>query len=130
MAEESARRRFGFRSRSRGDEAGDRDAADLRRDHGAADRVCIADAPDRVRVRLFGTLTTVTLRPRGGVPALEAELSDGTGTISVVWLGRRAIKGVSAGRSITVEGRVGLQDGVRVMFNPRYELRVEVVGGE
>jgi hypothetical protein len=84
--------------------------------------VAIEDAPDRERVRLRGSLKTVTLRPRAGVPALEAELSDGSGAINVVWLGRRRIAGIDAGRSIEVEGRIGAHDGVRVMYNPRYEL--------
>ena len=65
----------------------------------------------------------MTLRPRGGVPALEAELDDGSGVITVVWLGRRRIAGVGPGRAMTVEGRIGRQNGVPVMFNPRYELR-------
>jgi hypothetical protein len=84
------------------------------------DKIC--DAPDREPVRLCGTLRTVTLRPRGGVPALEAELFDGSGAITVVWLGRRRIAGITPGRSITVRGRIGVQDRHRVMFNPRYEL--------
>ena len=58
----------------------------------------IADAPDREKVVVQGTLKTVTLRPRGGVPALEAELYDGSGSISVVWLGRRRIGGIAPGR--------------------------------
>jgi len=82
----------------------------------------IGDAPDRLPVRLEGTLRTLTLRPRGGVPALEAELSDGTGSITVVWLGRRRITGIHAGRGIRVQGRVGRHEGSRVMYNPRYEL--------
>ena len=85
--------------------------------------VRIADAPDRERVHLQGTLRTVTLRPRGGVPALEAELFDGSGVILLVWLGRRRITGISPGRSIAVEGRIGVHDKHRVMFNPRYELK-------
>ncbi|MDP9823334.1 OB-fold nucleic acid binding domain-containing protein [Nocardioides massiliensis] len=83
----------------------------------------IADAPARERVVLQGSLRTLTLRPRGGVPALEAELYDGTGTITVVWLGRRRIAGISPGRQVRVEGRVALHEGQRVIFNPRYELR-------
>jgi len=82
----------------------------------------IGSAPDRVRVRLEGHLRTVTLRPRGGVPALEAELSDGTGSVSVVWLGRRQIAGITAGRQMAVEGRIGLNEKTRVLYNPRYEL--------
>jgi ferric-dicitrate binding protein FerR (iron transport regulator) len=85
--------------------------------------VAVADAPNRTRVRLSGTLRTVTLRPRGGVPALEAELFDGSGALILVWLGRRQIDGIGPGRQIEVEGRIGVQDGVRVMYNPRYELR-------
>ena len=81
------------------------------------------EAPDRTMVKLSGTLRTVTLRPRGGVPALEAELFDGSGAITLVWLGRRQITGISPGRQLEVEGRIGVQDGVRVMYNPRYELR-------
>ena len=85
--------------------------------------VAIADAPEREQVVVNGVLRTVTLRPRGGVPALEAELDDGSGVITVVWLGRRRITGVDPGRSVTVAGCIGRQGGVPLMFNPRYELR-------
>ena len=67
--------------------------------------------------------TRVTLRPRGGVPALEAELYDGSALITLVWLGRRRIAGIEPGRAIKVVGRVGVQNKMRVMFNPRYELK-------
>ena len=85
--------------------------------------VPIDDAPDREMVTVQGSLRTVTLRPRGGVPALEAELYDGTGTITVLWLGRRRITGIFPGRSIRVTGRIGVHGGTRVMYNPRYDLR-------
>ena len=58
----------------------------------------------------------------GGVPALEAELYDGTGSVVLVWLGRRRIAGIVPGCSIQVTGRVGRQDQTRVLYNPRYEL--------
>ena len=99
------------------------EARELRKDTERSGLIPIEDAPDRERVVVQGTLKTVTLRPRGGVPALEAELYDGTGTINVVWLGRRRIGGVTPGRGIRVEGRIGVQDGDRVMYNPRYYLR-------
>lgn len=83
----------------------------------------ISDAHDRARADIQGSLRTVTLRPRGGVPALEAELYDGSGTMTVIWLGRRRIAGIEPGRQIRVLGRIGTQDHQRVMFNPRYELR-------
>jgi hypothetical protein len=100
----------------------DQEARDLRHAYEAKDVLAIADAPDRELVRLRGTLRTVTLRPRGGVPALEAELFDGTGMLTVVWLGRRHIAGISPGRSLQVQGRIGVHDGVRTLYNPRYEL--------
>lgn len=83
----------------------------------------VADAPARARVELQGSLRSLTLRPRGGVPALEAELYDGTGTITIVWLGRRRIAGIAPGVQLRVQGRVALHEGERVIFNPRYELR-------
>lgn len=99
------------------------EARELRQHTRKAGLVSISDAPDRDRVVLQGTLKTVTLRPRGGVPALEAELYDGSGSISVIWLGRRRIGGVEPGRVVRVEGRIGVHDGQRIMFNPRYALR-------
>ncbi|MFS3129616.1 OB-fold nucleic acid binding domain-containing protein [Nocardioides sp. Bht2] len=100
----------------------DQHARDLRKTYARPGQVSIADAPDREQVRLSGTVRSVTLRPRGGVPALEAELDDGSGVVTLIWLGRRRILGVSAGRSIAVRGRIGVQDNDRVIFNPRYEL--------
>jgi hypothetical protein len=95
----------------------------LRIDTERAGCCAIADAADREKVQLQGSLRTVTLRPRGGVPALEAELYDGSGVITVVWLGRRRIAGIEPGRNVRVEGRIGVQEQNRVMYNPRYELR-------
>jgi hypothetical protein len=100
----------------------DQHARDLRRTHAVEDGTTIANAPDRELVRLRGTLRTVTLRPRGGVPALEAELDDGSGVLIVVWLGRRRIAGIAPGRSVQVQGRIGVHDGARIIYNPRYEL--------
>lgn len=82
----------------------------------------IAQCSDRTPVRLRGTLRTVTLRPRGGVPALEAELWDGSGSLVLVWLGRREIAAITPGRPIEVEGRIGRHGNDRIIYNPRYQL--------
>ena len=82
----------------------------------------VCDLPDRRPGCVCGTVRTVTLRPRAGVPALEAELYDGTGTLTVVWLGRRQIPGIYAGRRLRVHGRVAQRDGRPAVFNPAYEL--------
>lgn len=99
------------------------EARELQRVTAKAGCVPISEAPDRELVIVQGTLKTVTLRPRGGVPALEAELYDGSGTITVLWLGRRRIAGIYPGRALQVEGRIGLHDGVRIIYNPRYQLK-------
>jgi hypothetical protein len=82
----------------------------------------IAELDLRQRAQVCGTLRAVTLRPRAGVPALVAELYDGSGSLSVVWLGRRHIRGVEPGRRIRVQGLVTEAGGVRTIYNPRYEL--------
>jgi len=111
------------RSLSRWASSEDMEAKELQIDAVKAGCCPIAEAADRERVELRGSLRTVTLRPRGGVPALEAELYDGSGVITLVWLGRRRIAGIEPGRNIKVDGRIGVQDKTRVMFNPLYELR-------
>ncbi len=75
------------------------------------------------RVTVAGTMRAVTLRPHGGVPALEGELYDGSATIKVIWLGRRRIAGVTAGSTLVVHGRLTSQAGTPTIFNPSYELR-------
>ncbi|MEU8891856.1 OB-fold nucleic acid binding domain-containing protein [Streptomyces sp. NPDC048442] len=83
----------------------------------------ISACDDRQIVKVTGTLRTVTLRPRAGVPALEAELFDGTAPLDVVWLGRRSIAGIEPGRKLIASGRISMSHGRRVLFNPKYELR-------
>lgn len=82
----------------------------------------IAQLQVRQRAQVCGTLRAVTLRPRGGVPALVAELYDGSGSLSLVWLGRRQIRGIEPGRRIRVQGLLTEVGGNRTIFNPRYEL--------
>jgi hypothetical protein len=57
------------------------------------------------------------------LPTLEAELYDGTGTVSLIWLGRRRIAGIEPGRTLVVRGRISKQGPRRVIYNPWYELR-------
>ena len=83
----------------------------------------IVDAPDRERTEAAGTLRAVTVRPLGSSPALQADLWDGSGSLTLIWLGRRSIPGIEPGRKILVRGRVSQIRGVRTMYNPLYELR-------
>jgi amino acid transporter len=83
----------------------------------------IGDCTDREVVDVAGTLRTVTLRPRGPSLTMEADLWDGTGNITLVWLGRRDIAGIRPGRRIVVRGRVARIKGERTIYNPVYELQ-------
>jgi hypothetical protein len=103
--------------------ATEHEAAELKKGCVEAGAVLVKELPDREQVRVAGTLRTVTLRPRAGVPALVAELYDGSGSINLVWLGRRQIPGIEPGRSLIASGRVTRDHEKPVIFNPRYELR-------
>lgn len=78
-------------------------------------------------VTVAGTLRAVTLRPRAGVPTLEAELYDGTGSVTLIWLGRRRIGGVECGRSLLARGRLTSYEGRPTIYNAEYELRPSLV---
>lgn len=75
------------------------------------------------RVEVIGTVKIVAIRPGDMPPALEIELADPTGAINVIWLGRRKIPGIVAGRTMKVCGRLTGNTGKPTIFNPRYELR-------
>ena len=83
---------------------------------------CSAGEP----VCIAGVLRSVTLRPRAGVPTLEAEMYDGTGTVTLIWLGRRRIGGIEPGRSLVVRGRLTTHDRRPTIYNAAYELRPSV----
>ncbi|MCE7081271.1 OB-fold nucleic acid binding domain-containing protein [Streptomyces sp. ST2-7A] len=83
-----------------------------------------AEGPEGRRVvTVRGTLRTVGERTVGGLPALEAELDDGSDSLSIVWMGRRSIAGIQPGRDMIVSGRLVASGGRSVLFNPRYELK-------
>ncbi len=84
----------------------------------------IEGVDDRERVTVYGHLKSVSLAPRAGTPTLEAALYDGSGVVTLVWLGRRTIAGIKPGANLVAHGRVSCHDQRRVIYNPRYELRV------
>jgi len=73
-------------------------------------------------VTVTGRLKSVVYIPRETVPTLEAELFDGSGSVTLVWLGRRRIPGIEPGRTLTARGRFAAFDGKQVIYNPWYEL--------
>lgn len=100
------------------------EAERLRHDATRSGCVLAGDCERGQLVNLTGRLQTVVYTPRTNLPTLEAELYDGSGTVTLVWLGRRRIAGIEPGRELTVRGRVAQREGQRVIYNPAYQLRL------
>jgi RecG-like helicase len=86
-----------------------------------AGTVRIADVAARDRAKIAGVVKRITVRPMEGSESLEALVSDGTGEIRVVWMGRRSIPGLKLGTRIVVEGVVAELRAERRMVNPSFE---------
>lgn len=116
---------MGWRSAVRGVLRSDDDHEALRERVASGRTGCVPveSLPLRRRAKAAGILRSVVLRPREGVPTVEAELFDGSGVLDLVWLGRRSIAGIEPGRRLGVEGMVCEAHGRRTIYNPRYELR-------
>jgi RecG-like helicase len=97
------------------------EAEDLQRQAASQGATAVSQCPNRESVTIMGTVRSLTFRPRAGAPALEVELYDGSGVVTLIWLGRRELAGVTPGRKIRACGRITDSSGRRVMFNPRYE---------
>ena len=83
----------------------------------------IAGVRARQPVTLRGDLTSVTLMPVHGAHWLKAVLSDGSGALTLIWMGRRTVPGIVPGVTLSVTGRVTFDaDHQPVMYNPGYEL--------
>jgi RecG-like helicase len=72
--------------------------------------------------RVVGEITSVRIVPRAGAPSLEVAVSDGRGTVTAVFFGRKKIAGVNPGRRLVLEGMVAPLDNRKFMYNPVYEL--------
>ncbi len=84
--------------------------------------VRIRDAATRSKSRLAGVVRRITVRPLEGEESLEAVLYDGTGEVTVVWMGRRSIHGLNLGTRLVVEGLLAEKPHAgRRMVNPSFE---------
>lgn len=98
------------------------ESEDLRREAERLGARQVSDCADRERVVLRGTIRTITIAPADEAPRLEAEFDDGSGRVTLIWIGRRAIAGIQPGSVLRIEGRLSCQKGQRRMYNPYYEL--------
>lgn len=82
----------------------------------------ISNVRYRQVVRIGGTIRSTRVQPSGGVPTLECVISDSTGSMSIVFLGRRQVAGLEIGRRVVAHGMVGNHNGRLAILNPIYEL--------
>jgi RecG-like helicase len=83
--------------------------------------VRIAECPTRRPVKVAGVVKRITVTPIQGAESLEAVITDGTGEITVMWMGRRSIPGLTLGTHVIVEGVVAQDRAGRRMVNPKFE---------
>lgn len=86
----------------------------------------VSGAVPRRRVVLSGTVTA-TRRREWPCPVFEADLEDGTGTATLVYLGRRGVPGVEVGARVVAEATIASRGGRLELLNPVY--RFEPAGG-
>lgn len=84
----------------------------------------VAEVVARLESTVVGEISSLRIVPRAGSPWLEATITDGTGSITAMWTGRRRIAGVTPGKRLVISGRPAVVRGTRrlTLYNPRYEL--------
>ncbi len=85
-------------------------------------RTRIADLTSRQRSTVAGRVRAFRVQPWGGNLALECTLADETGSIAVIFFGRREIGGVRLGTIMSVTGVPGEHHGMRAILNPEYAI--------
>ncbi len=98
------------------------ESAQLRRESAKQGAQPVSDCRDRSRVEISGTIANMSVQPVDQTKWLEAELNDGSGTVTLIWMGRRSVPGIQAGTVLRAEGLISCSGKRRVIFNPRYQL--------
>ena len=83
--------------------------------------VRIVDADLRQPVKIAGVVRRITVLPVEGAEALEALISDGSGEVVAVFMGRRGIGGLSLGSRVVADGVLSEKRGELRIVNPRLE---------
>ncbi|HZQ58013.1 MAG TPA: amino acid permease [Acidimicrobiales bacterium] len=76
----------------------------------------------RQRARVAGRIRSVRVQPWSGVATLECTVADSTGSIVLVFLGRKHVAGIAPGAKVVAEGMVGDHRGRLAILNPDYRI--------
>lgn len=82
----------------------------------------VADVVERSVATVSGRVSAVTVEPKNTAPRLVVRLSDATGVIDLVFIGRRSLPGVDPGVALRASGRVQALPTGNAILNPRYDL--------
>ncbi len=82
----------------------------------------VADAQPRGRVVVTGTIVASSTTVLGGGVSYCCVLSDGSGEIGLLFIGRRAVPGLVVGARCTVEGTARMGSGQLELWSPLYRL--------
>jgi RecG-like helicase len=73
-------------------------------------------------IQVTGVVKTATIKPNNQVPAYEVEIFDGSGSLIVIWQGRKHVAGIEPGTRLEVEGRITFLSGKPCLHNPVYKI--------
>jgi RecG-like helicase len=76
----------------------------------------------RERAKIEGRVRTLRVQPLAGSSSLECVIEDDSGSMSIVFFGRRRIAGIEVGTHLRAQGMAGEHHGRLAMLNPEYEL--------
>lgn len=85
-------------------------------------QIPIGDLNWRQRAVIEGKISAMRVAPQASAPALEVEVWDETGGLTLHFLGRVRIQGLVVGALVRAEGMIGEHDGAFAMYNPKYVL--------
>ncbi|MEA5454277.1 hypothetical protein SPF06_06015 [Sinomonas sp. JGH33] len=85
--------------------------------------------PDRGQVQGEGVIRSVTFVPPSEAPSFSAVIESGDApragrgpAVRLIWLGRRRLRGISAGTALRFSGMLSTHRGEPTIYNPRYEI--------
>ena len=82
----------------------------------------LADVFPRQRARVAGVVTKLRIDPRPGHHTLQATITDGTGRLSLKWLGRETIGDLVPGTGVVAEGIVAdFGESEQVIIDPAFD---------
>lgn len=82
----------------------------------------ISEVRWRQRMKVAGRVHSMRVQPAAGISSLEATVMDSSGSLVLIFQGRRLVPGIETGALLLAEGMVGERGGRTAMINPTYTI--------